>query len=61
MEVFMAKDPVCKKEVNVKEAKFTSRYKGSTYYFCTEECKKAFDKDPEKYLAGHCCRCCGRH
>ncbi|TET13505.1 MAG: YHS domain-containing protein, partial [Dehalococcoidia bacterium] len=29
----------------------TSEYKGKTYYFCAPGCKKAFDADPEKYLA----------
>ncbi|HSP54870.1 MAG TPA: YHS domain-containing protein, partial [Dehalococcoidia bacterium] len=30
----------------------TSEYKGQTYYFCALSCKKSFDEDPEKYLAG---------
>ena len=33
------------------KAKYTSTYKGKTYYFCSEGCKKAFDRDPEKYAA----------
>ena len=28
-----------------------SEYKGKNYYFCAVGCKKAFDQDPEKYLA----------
>ncbi len=24
-------------------------YKGKTYYFCTMNCKKCFDKNPKKY------------
>jgi YHS domain-containing protein len=28
-----------------------SEYKGQKYYFCAPGCKKAFDKEPEKYLA----------
>jgi len=28
----------------------TSEYNGQTYYFCSLGCKKAFDKEPEKYL-----------
>lgn len=46
----MAKDPVCKMEVDEKTAAATSEYKGKTYYFCAVGCKKAFDADPEKYL-----------
>jgi len=30
----MAKDLVCKMEVNEKTAQFKSEYKGKTYYFC---------------------------
>lgn len=48
----MAKDPVCGMEVDEKEAAGKSEYKGETYYFCAPGCKKAFDENPEKYLAG---------
>jgi YHS domain-containing protein len=24
-------------------------YNGKTYYFCSDECKHAFEKHPEKY------------
>ncbi len=43
-------DPVCHMDVNEKTAAAKSEYKGKTYYFCAVGCKKAFDKDPEKYL-----------
>jgi YHS domain-containing protein len=36
--------------VDEKTAPAKSDYKGKTYYFCAVGCKKAFDKDPEKYL-----------
>ena len=48
----MAIDPVCKMEVDRKAAAASSEYKGRTYYFCAPGCKKAFDADPDKYLAG---------
>jgi Cu+-exporting ATPase len=48
----MAIDPVCKMEVDEKKAAATSEYKGKKYYFCAVGCKKAFDQNPEKYLAG---------
>ncbi len=41
-------DPICGMKVD-KTTKFTSNFKGKTYYFCAENCKKTFDKDPEKY------------
>ncbi len=46
----MAKDPVCKMDVDEKSAKFKTDYKGKTYYFCAPGCKKAFEKDPSKYV-----------
>ncbi len=27
-------------------------YKGRKVYFCTQGCKEAFEKDPEKYVSG---------
>lgn len=45
----MAKDPVCKMDVNEKTAKFESDYNGKTYYFCNTNCKSTFDKNPSKY------------
>jgi len=47
----MAIDPVCKMQVDEKKAPAKSEYKGKTYYFCALGCKKAFDANPEKYLA----------
>jgi Cu+-exporting ATPase len=43
-------DPVCGMDIDPATAAGTSEYKGQTYYFCSMGCKKAFDKDPEKYL-----------
>jgi YHS domain-containing protein/TusA-related sulfurtransferase len=46
-----AKDPVCGMSVKISTAKYTSEYKDTKYYFCSEGCKTSFDKEPEKYLA----------
>ena len=46
----MVKDPVCGMEVDEKNAASTSVYQDKTYYFCTQACKRAFDKDPAKYV-----------
>lgn len=46
----MMKDPVCGMEVDPKTATLKSEYQGKTYYFCSPGCKKAFDKDPQKYM-----------
>ena len=48
----MAIDPVCGMTVDEKTAQFKSDYKGTTYYFCSPGCKKAFDGEPEKYVKG---------
>ena len=51
----MVKDPVCGMDVDPKTAAGKSDYQGQTYYFCSPGCKKAFDKEPGKYVkaAGH--------
>ena len=47
----MAKDPVCKMEVDPTKAAAQSRYKGRMIYFCAVGCKVQFDANPEKYLS----------
>ena len=49
---------VCKKNadlacIDVTVDKTTPKYMydGHTYYFCSEECKNEFSKNPQKYLA----------
>ncbi len=46
----MARDPVCGMEVDEKQAAGIAEYQGKTYYFCAPSCKKAFEKEPEKYV-----------
>ena len=43
-------DPVCGMTVDPKTAAGKSEYQGKTYYFCSPGCKRAFDKEPQKYL-----------
>jgi YHS domain-containing protein len=40
--------PVCKMKIHKSLDK--SEYKGKTYYFCSPDCKKEFDENPEKYI-----------
>jgi len=47
----MAVDPVCKMNVEPAKAAAQSSHQGQTYYFCCPNCKKAFDKEPQKYLS----------
>ncbi len=46
----MAIDPICKMTVDEKTAKWTSEYKGTTYYFCKQGCKERFDTNPERFI-----------
>jgi YHS domain-containing protein len=32
------------------KARFKTEYSGKVYYFCSETCKKAFDREPTKYV-----------
>lgn len=48
----MAVDLVCEMDVDEATAKFTSEYKGKTYYFCAPGCKKLLERDSEAYLKG---------
>lgn len=51
-ETVMVKDLVCGMTIDSATAAGKSEYNGQTYYFCAPSCKKSFDEDPEKYLAG---------
>lgn len=46
----MFKDPICGMEVDPQTAAGKSEYQGQPYYFCSNGCKKAFDKEPQKYV-----------
>ena len=45
----MATDPVCYMEVEEEGARYTADYGGTTYYFCTDFCRKKFLENPDKY------------
>jgi len=45
----MAVDPVCEKPINPHTAYWMIWYRGTPYYFCSEECQLAFDRQPEYY------------
>lgn len=53
-------DPVCKMKINKEKAKFSIDFDGQKYYFCSQNCKEKFEKDPKKYITeeshtGGCC------
>lgn len=49
----MAIDPVCGMEVDEATAAARSEFRGRPYYFCAPGCKRAFDREPEKFLDAH--------
>jgi membrane fusion protein, copper/silver efflux system len=44
------KDPVCGMDIDPKDAVGKVEFKGRTYYFCSDECKTKFEKEPGKYI-----------
>jgi membrane fusion protein, copper/silver efflux system len=49
----LVKDPACGMDVAVSKAEKTGRktkYRDITYYFCSDECKEQFDKNPDRYI-----------
>ncbi len=45
----MAKDPVCKMNVDEKTAKYTSEFNGNKVYLCSAACKQQIEQNPSKY------------
>jgi YHS domain-containing protein len=43
----MAHDPVCRIHLTPDEATVRANYRGMTYYFCSEECRRIFLENPE--------------
>ena len=43
-------DPVCGMTVEESDDAITFDYNGTKYYFCAPGCRRAFEKDPEKFL-----------
>ena len=44
-----AQDPVCKMIIDVDKAAAKIEHGDHTHYFCREECKREFEKNPKKY------------
>ena len=50
-EATMAKDPVCGMEVQESAAAGRAQHDGKTYYFCSEQCRQAFERAPQSYVS----------
>ncbi|HEY3973775.1 MAG TPA: YHS domain-containing protein [Candidatus Sulfotelmatobacter sp.] len=46
----MTIDPVCGMKVDEKNAEYQTQFAGKKYVFCSENCKKEFDKRPDEYV-----------
>ena len=43
------RDPVCGMELPLEDVIARGEYRGATYYFCTETCRRAFEGNPAEY------------
>lgn len=46
----MATDPVCKMAIAPEKAAAKMDHAGTTYYFCSESCRKKFMEHPQNYV-----------
>jgi len=45
-------DPVCKMRVDTADAAASHDYHSETVYFCSLDCLKEFEADPDKFMRG---------
>ena len=46
-----AKDPVCGMDVTIGDKTPRVTHQGTTHYFCSDGCKRSFEKEPGRYTA----------
>jgi Cu+-exporting ATPase len=46
----MTTDPVCGMKIDERRSEFHTQFAGRKYSFCSEECKKEFEADPEEFV-----------
>ena len=46
-------DPVCEMEVDENKAaqELRSQHKGRLFYFCCNECREEFERNPQQYVS----------
>ena len=42
-------DPVCGMTVDQQDAPEKAEYEGTTYYFCSSDCREEFETNPQDY------------
>jgi len=47
----MQTDPVCGMQVDDQKATAKSQFQGKNYVFCSDECKRKFDQQPQQFTA----------
>lgn len=47
----MKTDPVCGRDLDPLQGAYLSEYNRELFFFCSRDCKRAFDLEPERYLA----------
>jgi len=47
----MVEDVICGMEVKITPNAIQSTHDGKTYYFCSDGCKRTFDKNPGQYVS----------
>jgi YHS domain-containing protein len=47
---FMTRDPVCGMKVDDNRAEFQTQFAGKKYFFCSDECRKEFEAEPDAYV-----------
>ena len=49
-------DPVCGMSVDSDATAIKASIDGQEYYFCAEGCRRAFEKNPAKYIGAECAK-----
>jgi YHS domain-containing protein len=45
----MQTDPICGMQVDDQKTTSKSQFQGTNYFFCSDECKRKFDQQPQQY------------
>lgn len=46
----MTTDPVCGMKIDDKQPEYHAQFAGKKYAFCSEECRREFEANPEEYI-----------
>ena len=47
----MTTDPVCYRELDERVAEHKLRFRGKTYFFHSDRCRRVFESNPDEYAA----------